>query len=91
MLPSLVPPPSWAGEFFGSYMVKLGLQIIVCVCVCVCMCVHARREHVPGIINLLSSLGRLWVSCHHCFIVWGHVSCFCCMVLLLSKPAWFCG
>ena len=29
----------------------------------------------------------VWVSCHHCFIVLGHVPCFCCMVLLLSKPA----
>ena len=47
--------------------------------------------------NLLSSLGRLWVSCHHCFIVLGHVSCFyrvvlliikqACSVLWLSKPA----
>ena len=52
---------------------------------------HVGREHVLGVINLLSSLGRMWVSCHHFFIVWGHVSCFCCMVLLLSTPAWFCG
>ena len=52
---------------------------------------HMCREHVLGIINLLSSLGRMWGSCHHCFIIWGHVSCFCLMVLLLSKPAWFCG
>ena len=49
------------------------------------------REHVLGIMNLLSSLGRIWVSCHHCCIVWGHVFCFCCMVLLLSKPPWFCA
>ena len=42
-------------------------------------------------VNLLSSLDRMWGSCHHCFIVWGHVLCFCCMLLLLTKPAWFCG
>ena len=78
MFPALVPPPSWAGEFFGSYMVKLGLQIIVCVCVCACMCAHACREHVPGITNLLSSLGRLRASCHPCFIVLG-----VCLMLLL--------
>ena len=29
----------------------------------------------------------MWDSCHNCFIVWGHVPCFCCMVLLLSKQA----
>ena len=45
------------------------------------------EEHVLGIINLLSSLGRMWISFHYCFIVWGHAWCFCCMVLLLSKPA----
>ena len=39
-----------------------------------------------GVINLLSSLGRMWVSCHHYFIVWGYLPCFCCKVLLLSKP-----
>jgi len=45
------------------------------------------RGYVLGIINLLSALGRMWVSCHHCFIVWGHVTCFCGMVLWLSKHA----
>ena len=59
--------------------------------------VHAE-ECVLGIINLVSSLVRMWVSCHHCFIVWGHVSCLCCVdfvskqvcsVLWLSKPAFF--
>ena len=47
------------------------------------------RERVLGIINLLTSLGRIWISCHHWFIVWRHVSCFCLMVLLLSKPSCF--
>ena len=51
---------------------------------------HVCREHVLGIINLLTSMCRTWVSFHHCFIVWGHAACFCCMVLLLSEPAWFC-
>ena len=54
-------------------------------------CFYVCREHVLGITNLLSSLGTMYVSCHHCFIVLGHALCFCYMVLLLSKPAWFCG
>ena len=48
---------------------------------------HMRREYVLGIINFLSALARMCVSCHHCFLVWGHVVCFCCMVLWLSKHA----
>ena len=52
---------------------------------------YVCREHVLGIINLLSSPGGIWVSCHHWFVIWGHVSCIYCMALLLSKPAWFCG
>ena len=53
MLSSTVPPPGWAEAFSCPYMSRLGPQIIVYpVC----------REHVPGIINLLSSLGRMWVS-----------------------------
>ena len=44
MLPSLVPLPSWAGEFFASYMVKLGLQIILCVYVCARACVYMHAE-----------------------------------------------
>ena len=35
----------------------------------------------PRIMNLLSSLGRTWVSCHHCFIVLG---------MSLASVAWFC-
>ena len=52
---------------------------------------YVCKEHMLGIINLPSSLGRMWVSCHHCLNVLGHVPCFCCMVLLLIKPARFCG
>ena len=74
-------PPGWVGEFSCPYMVKLGSQIMV---------FYVCREHILGIMNLLSSLGRMWVSWHHCFIVLGYVLCFCCMVLLLSKLAWFC-
>ena len=55
-------------------------KLVFCVC----------KEHVLRIANLLSSLGSRWVSYHHCFIVWGHVLRFSCMVMLLSKPAWFC-
>ena len=76
------PPPGWVGDFSCPCMVKLGSQIVV---------FYVCREHIPGIMNLLNSLGRMWVSCHHCFIVLGYVLCFCCMVLLLSKLAWFCG
>ena len=63
-------------------MVKLGPQIIA---------FYVCREYVLEIINFLSSLGRMWVLGHHRFIVWGHVLGYCCVVLLLSKPAWFCG
>ena len=56
-----------------------------------CSLPPVKPERIPGILSLLSSPGRMWVSCHHCFIVWAHVSCFCCVLLLLSKPAWFCG
>ena len=54
-------------------------------------CFYVCRDHVLGIINLLSSLVRMWVSCHHCFIAWRQVLCFCRRDFLLSKPAWFCG
>ena len=82
ILPSSAPPSGWAGEFSSPYMVKLGPQIID---------FYLCREHILGIINVLSSLGRTWVSCHHSFIVLGHVSCDFWMVLLLDKSAWFCG
>ena len=55
-------PKSWIQltmEHAHKDRVKLGPQIIVCLC----------REHVLGITNLLSSLHRMWGSCHHCFIV----------------------
>ena len=68
-------------EFSCPFMVKLGSQMIG---VCVVFFFNLCREHVLGIINLPSSLHRMWVSSHHCFIVWGHILCFCCMVLLLS-------
>ena len=56
-----------------------------------CSLPPVKPEHTLGIISLLSSLGRMWVSCQHCFIVWAHVSGFCWVILLLGKPAWFCG
>ena len=43
-----------------------------------------REEHILGVISLLNSLDKMWVSHYHCFIVWWHVSGFCCMVLLLG-------
>ena len=73
----------WSGVPSPSPVVKLGLQITV-------FCVY--REHVLGTINLLSSLSRTWISCYRIFfIVLGQVLCFCLIVLLLNKPAWFCG
>ena len=63
-------------------LVKLGPQIIV---------FYVCGEHVLRIIKPLSSLDRMLVSYHHCFIFWEHVLWFLCMVLLLSKLAWFCG
>ena len=62
MLPSSTSPPGWAGEFSYLYMAKLGPQIIIII-------IYVCREHVLGIINLLSSLGRMWVSSPHCFTV----------------------
>ena len=83
MLPSSAPPPGQAGEFSGPCLVKLGPQIIVYVC----------TEHVPGITDLLSLLGRMWVSPHRCPIVLGRlvlllhgfVAKHVCLVLWLSK------
>ena len=58
---SSAPPPGWAGEFSCPYMVKLSPQIIV---------FYVCRKHVPGIINLLSSLDRMWGSyCCCCSVV----------------------
>ena len=55
------------------FTLKCHLSInFCCVCVCVCVC----REYVLGITNLLNSLGRIWLSCHHCFVASGHVPCF---------------
>ena len=42
-----------------------------------------RNHYLP------SSLGWMWVSCHHCLTVRRHVSRFCLMVLLLSEPLGF--
>ena len=79
MLPSSVPSPGWVEEFSYSYMVKLGPQSIAFYCV---------QKACP---HLLSSLGRMWASCHTVLLFWGQVSCLYHMVLLLNKPAWFCG
>ena len=72
---------------FLSYMVKLGSQTVD---------FYVWTEHVLGVINLLNSLGRMWNSFHHCFIVWGahlvlllygFVAKQASLVLWLSKPA----
>ena len=49
------------------------------------------RGDVLGIINSLSSRGRMWGSRHHGFMVLGHVSCFRRTASSLGQPAWFCG
>ena len=71
MFSSLTPPSGCTEEFSCPWVVKLVPHIID---------FYVCREHTLGIINLLSSLGRIWVSYHYCFIVWGYV-------LLSSKPA----
>ena len=73
MLPSSAPSSGWAEEFSCCYMFKLGSQIIV---------FYVCREHVLVIINLLSSVGRMWVSCQHCFIAGG---------MFHASVTWFCG
>ena len=55
-----------------------------------CLFFLCIKDEIINFINLLSLLGGMWVSYHHCFIVVGYTSCFYCMILLLSKPAWFC-
>ena len=106
-LPLSAPPSDWGQKFFfvppgssrdchgmmeklfqvsvqwGSFILKYHLSITYCFYVC--------GEHVLRIIKPLSSLDRMLVSYHHCFIFWEHVLWFLCMVLLLSKLAWFCG
>ena len=50
------------------------------------------RERVSWVTKLLRSLGRMWVLCHHCFNVMGHVTCFYYMFFLFfAKQAWLCG
>ena len=87
MLPSSALPTGWAEEFSCPWVVNLGPQIIV---------FYVFRECILGIINLLSSLGGMWVSCVHCFIVLGaclmlplpgFVAKQAGLVLWLSKPA----
>ena len=38
--------------------------------------IHMCRENVLETTNVLNSLGMMWGSCHHCFMVRGHVPCF---------------
>ena len=66
-----------------------------------CSLPPVKPEHILGITSLLSSLGGMWVSRHHCFIVWAHtclmlplcdsVAKQACLVLWLSKPAFLSG
>ena len=70
-----------------SFTLKCHLSINCCFCVC--------WEHVLGVINLLSSLGRIWVSYHHCVIVFRNILFLshdfvakqAYVVLWLNKPA----
>ena len=77
----------WKNYFISQYSEGVSLWNVTFPLMCfVCI------DSMPwGLINLLSSLGRTWVSGHCGFIVWGHVLCFWSMVLLLSKPTWFCA
>ena len=83
MLPSSAPPPGWAVELLVPTWPPMTVF-------------YVRREHVRGILTFLSSLGRMWGSCHLCLIVLGacllrlshgFVTKQACLVLWLSKPA----
>ena len=78
--------PTWSSQGCKNYFWSLYNEHLP-----IKYCFYLFREHVLGITNLLSSLGSMWVSCHHSFIVWGHGSSFHCMVLSPSKLACFCG
>ena len=74
---------------FGSHYLDSPGQIVVIFYNCFIILeawyeeyVLGAKEHVLGVINSFSLLGRMQVSCHHCFIVLGQVSCSCCMALL---------
>ena len=68
----------WKNNFRSQYNEELSLRSVTFPEIIVS---YVCREHVVEVINLLSSLGRMWVLCHHCFIVLRHVSCLCFMVL----------
>lgn len=86
MLPSSCPPPGWAGESSCPYVVKLGPQITS---------FHGWREHVLGLINLLSSLAGCGphATLSYCvragpgLLLNGFVAKPACLVLWLSNPA----
>ena len=83
----------WKGYFRSQYSDGLSLWRITFLKVIIIF--YVCREHVLGVINLLNSLVRLWVSCHHCFIVLrvclvlllhGFVTKRACLILWLRKP-----
>ena len=73
----------WKNNFGSQYNEELSLWSVTFPEIVV---FYVCKEHVLEVINLLSSLDWMWISCHHCFIVLRHVSCLCFMVLWLSKP-----
>ena len=88
VLPSPASPPGWVGTFFLSLHGQARFTHYSFLC-----------AYVLGIISALSSLGRMWVSCHRFFLfcfgarpvllLRGFVAKQGCLVLWLSKPAFF--
>ena len=93
-------PPGRAGRFTWPCMVRPGLSYSILekyFQVSVQLRVHFEKsplhkrwffvctEPVSGVVDLLNSSRRMWVLCHHWFIVLGHIQCSCCAALLLSN------
>ena len=69
---------------------KLFQVLVYCKLFLTFLSLVCAKEHVLDITNLLSLLGRMWVSCHHCFFFGG--ACFALLLHgFISKPAWFYG
>ena len=70
---SIISSSSRLSQGIFLFLGKLGPQITV---------FYVYREHVLGITNLLSTLGRMWGSCHLCQLSGGmshaSVAWFCC-------------
>lgn len=84
MLPSAAPPPAWAGRLLSVRGQARSTND--------CLCVD--RQHFLGLINSLSSLGRMWGSCPPRLLLGGLSRALyvfaakqACLALWLSQPA----